>query len=246
LYLVAVVLTKFGVVDQSLFQLKALIDSPMSSAHTLMSLMSSNAPAVAAVPETALALTVPVDSPKLQLKLLKQCDDKTVYHKILKPYPTLELIGGDNVHELKVQAELYKHTEHPSDADEQLPYLEGERVVGFESGRQCYAYFKKLKFSGTSTQIGGAPFMLKFQVVRDVVVGELHRVVAVPGLAVYSKPIFVYSHTTYLKGLGPKPAGGGAKKKSGGGSVRKVRRVFSTQLTKCIFCCFSEAILLPC
>lgn len=161
LYLMAVVLTKFGIVDQSLFQLKALIDSPLTSAHALVSLMSTSAPAVAAVPETALSLAPIDENPKLQLKLVKQSEEKTVYHKILKPYPTLEILGADRpevsdsfgwllyclvfvsppltcskrTKELKVQAELYKYTEHPSDADEQLPYLEGERVVPFKPGR---------------------------------------------------------------------------------------------------------------
>lgn len=93
--------------------------------------------------------------------------------------------------------------------------------------RQCYAYFKKLKFSGTSTQIGGLPFMLKFQVVRDVVVDDHRRLVGVPGLAVYSNPIYVYSHTTYLKG-GPKVA---AAKKKGTRKVRGgPRYVFVLQL----------------
>lgn len=95
LYLVAQLLTTFGVADQSLFQLKALIDSPMTSAHALVSLMSTNTPVVAAVPVENVAIT-PHVNPELKLILLKQCDDKTVYHKILKPYPTLELVGADN------------------------------------------------------------------------------------------------------------------------------------------------------
>lgn len=69
--------------------------------------------------------------------------------------------------------------------------------------------------------------MLKFQVVRDAIVDGHKRVVAVPGLAVYSGPVHVYSHTTYLRG-GPNKVSSstssGRKKSTASGTRKRERR----------------------
>ncbi len=44
------------------------------------------------------------------------------------------------------------------------------------------AVFKKLKINGTSTQIGGHPFQLRFQVMREVQVGHTLRYVPLAGM----------------------------------------------------------------
>jgi hypothetical protein len=102
-----------------------------------------------------------------------------------------------------VQADLCKSGDPTEDADDRevLPYLEGDRIVAFKDG--FHAVFKKLKITGTSTQIGGHPFQIRFQLMREISSNGALRMVPVDGLVLWSVPIMVFSHTTYLKSNKP-------------------------------------------
>lgn len=187
LYVVALVLTKFGIMDQGLLQLKTLMDGPPVTTPSAV----ASAPTTAPVSDTVLAVE---NVGLLRLRIAKQPGLKTVYHKILKPFPTVEVMLGESSKEkldnFLVQAEVCKKGDAQT-----LPYLDGDRTVAIKDGR--FAVFRKLKIGQTSSSIGGHPFQLKFSLLRNMKGGKAAPVV---GSAVYSDPIEVFSHTSYLKG----------------------------------------------
>lgn len=203
------VLSHFGVSDQSLYQLKALVDAPLAPAASLVALLEGpaapvvdvaalsggGAGALVGAPQNATVMVVgarvedalqpvPNTMETVQMRLLKDCSDKTVYHKILKPTPTIELIGVYDTDAYRVNADLFRASDDPNEVlhlpfallrcccartfayrilpkmqvREAVPYLEGERFATFQGS--TLAVFKKLKISGTSTQIGGHPFQV--------------------------------------------------------------------------------------
>jgi hypothetical protein len=79
---------------------------------------------------------------------------------------------------------------------EPLPYLEGERIIEVKDRA---AVFRKLKINTTTTSVG-APFQLRFQLLRKV---DLTTTVIVPGVTCFSGALNVYSHTSYLKDTRP-------------------------------------------
>lgn len=159
---------------------------------------SVSRPMIASTPMVDPAVTMAIVPPgTVGLRFTRQPEMSTVYHKILKPFPTLELIGDETIHEWHVVAELFKAADGiNADWNESLPYLEGERVVPIKNK---FAVFRKLKISMTTTSVG-APFVLRFTICQDRA-GKI----LVPGTSVHTGPLNVYSHTSYLKGKdGPK------------------------------------------
>lgn len=134
-----------------------------------------------------------------QLRIAKQPNAKTVYQRILKPFPAVMLLGS-GVNEaqsnLFVEATLIR-----SDSDGELnQVLDGNKVIRISTG--VFATFKKLKILSTSQQ-QGTLFRLKFQLKRYV--GNVFEIIE--GASVTSNPIEVFSHTIYLneKKNGPPP-----------------------------------------
>eukprot|EP01120_Amphizonella_sp_Union-15-10_P003170 TRINITY_DN1354_c0_g2_i1.p1 TRINITY_DN1354_c0_g2~~TRINITY_DN1354_c0_g2_i1.p1 ORF type:complete len:615 (-),score=76.33 TRINITY_DN1354_c0_g2_i1:170-2014(-) len=130
------------------------------------------------------------DSPEFQLRIVKQPPAKTVYQRILKPFPSIMLLGpgaNENNNNLFVEASLLR-----SDSDIDLPLcLDGNRIIRISGG--VFATFKKLKILSTSQQ-QGTLFRLKFQLKKYV--GNVFEIL--PAVFVTSNPIEVFSHTHYL------------------------------------------------
>jgi hypothetical protein len=125
------------------------------------------------------------------LRIARQPPPKTVYQRILKPPPSVMLVGpgaqGGALSNYFVEASLVR-----SDSDAELPAcIDGTRVERVSNG--VFATFKKLKLLSTSQQ-QGTLFRLKF--VLKKYVGNVFQVL--PKSCVYSEPIEVFSHTQYL------------------------------------------------
>lgn len=131
-------------------------------------------------------------SGQYQLRIARQPPGRTVYQRILKPFPAVMLVGGTAHMEapntnLFVEATLLR-----SDSDVELPLcIEGNRIVRISNG--VFATFKKLKILSTSQQ-QGTLFRLKFVLKRYV--GNVFE--QIPHAHVISNPIEVFSHTLYL------------------------------------------------
>eukprot|EP01117_Protostelium_nocturnum_P010524 TRINITY_DN3790_c0_g1_i1.p1 TRINITY_DN3790_c0_g1~~TRINITY_DN3790_c0_g1_i1.p1 ORF type:complete len:537 (-),score=172.27 TRINITY_DN3790_c0_g1_i1:220-1830(-) len=127
---------------------------------------------------------------QFQLRIARQPPSRTVYQRILKPFPSVMLIGGnaDTINNnLFVEASLMR-----SDSDVELPTcIEGNRIIRISNG--VFATFKKLKILSTSQQ-QGTLFRLKFALKRYV--GNVFEQLS-PAVAV-TNPIEVFSHTLYL------------------------------------------------
>eukprot|EP01121_Diplochlamys_sp_Union-15-3_P012034 TRINITY_DN3551_c0_g2_i1.p1 TRINITY_DN3551_c0_g2~~TRINITY_DN3551_c0_g2_i1.p1 ORF type:complete len:643 (-),score=86.60 TRINITY_DN3551_c0_g2_i1:185-2065(-) len=124
-----------------------------------------------------------------QLRIAKQPPSKTVYQRILKPFPVVMLETqppNDSSSNYFVEASLLR-----SDSDVELPLcLDGNRVVRISTG--VFASFKKLKILSTSQQ-QGTLFRLKFQLKKYV-----RNVFETVPVCIISNPIEVFSHTQYL------------------------------------------------
>jgi hypothetical protein len=125
-----------------------------------------------------------------QLRIARQPPSRTVYQRILKPFPSVMLIGASSEvanNNLFVEATLLR-----CDSDAELPScIEGNRTVRISNG--VFAVFKKLKILST-TQQQGTLFRLKFTLKRYV--GNVFEQVA--NAVTVSNPIEVFSHTLYL------------------------------------------------
>jgi hypothetical protein len=89
LQVVTLLLSRLGVADHALFQLKKLIDADIVAAKQLAPVLSASA----SVPMLNALCTETTGDEVIEMHFSKQCEDKTVYHKILKPFPTIELTG---------------------------------------------------------------------------------------------------------------------------------------------------------
>lgn len=127
---------------------------------------------------------------KLSLRIVQHSPCKTVYRRILKPFPSIGLVGAceSNFYDnLFVEATLLR-----SDCSKELPLdLEGNRMVRI-SKNEC-ATFKKLKIISTSQQMGTL-VRLKFSLKRFV--NNLFE--PVDDIYILSEPIEVFSHILYL------------------------------------------------
>jgi hypothetical protein len=124
-----------------------------------------------------------------QLQIAAQPPAKTVYQRILKPFPAIMLLGGssNDTANLFVEATLIR-----SDSETELPLcLDGSKTIRISSG--IFAVFKKLKILSTSQQ-QGTLFRLRFQLRQY----SGTKFESVPNAYVISNPIEVFSHTQYL------------------------------------------------
>lgn len=125
---------------------------------------------------------------KVSLHISKQPPSKTVYQRILKPYPTVMVCGLENtgLANLFVEAILLR-------ADNEIDArscMEGTVVVKVSNS---FAVFKKLKILTTSQQ-QGTLFKLRF--ILKSYYGSDFR--AIPNTETTSNTIEVFSHTLYL------------------------------------------------
>jgi hypothetical protein len=207
LYVVALVLSRLGVMDHGLFSLKALMDAPsapLSSAAVALDMLGVAPPPRAAAaaaardePLTAEAtLTVGAPIAGARLVLTTPPVANSVYHKLLKPFPTVTVEGVADLRKCFVSAELFKAEGGGRPPREQLPYLEGDRVIEVKDRA---AVFRKLKINTTTTSVGTC-FVLRFQLLRKV---DSANTVIVPEAVCYSGPLNIFSHSSYLKDSKP-------------------------------------------
>lgn len=122
---------------------------------------------------------------RLELRITGAPPAKSVYQRILKPYPVVKVIGADKLvnRVLFLKASLWN-----ADGTSQMTCLDGGLQV---AAQPTTATFKKLKVLNTSVQ-KGTLFKLKFQL---EVFGEREQAL---DLHVWSDPMEVVSHTVYL------------------------------------------------
>jgi hypothetical protein len=126
-----------------------------------------------------------VNGVRLELRITGSPPAKSVYQRILKPYPVVKVIGADKLANrvLFLKASLWN-----ADGTEMLSCLEGGLQV---AAQPTTATFKKLKVLNTSVQ-KGTLFKLKFQL---EIFGEREQSL---DIHVWSDPMEVVSHTVYL------------------------------------------------
>lgn len=122
---------------------------------------------------------------RLELRIIGAPPAKSVYQRILKPYPVVKVIGADKLvnRVLFLKASLWN-----ADGTAQMSCLDGGLQV---AAQPTTATFKKLKVLNTSVQ-KGTLFKLKFQL---EVFGEREQAL---DIHVWSDPMEVVSHTVYL------------------------------------------------
>jgi hypothetical protein len=131
-------------------------------------------------------------SPNFQMgpfvvQLVVQPPTRVVYQRILKPYPTLHVLGPhQTVPNLYIEANLLRR-----DTLDELQYLDGTTLVRVWNG---LATFRKLKITSTSQQ-AGTHFLLRFTLKRY----DVAKFIVVPSTPAISDPIEVFSHSQYLK-----------------------------------------------
>jgi hypothetical protein len=121
-----------------------------------------------------------------QLRIVVQPSAKTVYQRILRPYPAVMLEGAAPGANFFVEVTLCTN-----DGEEPLSCLTGAAKTRISNG--LYATFKKLKVNSTSQQIGSL-LRLRFQLKSF----NGTTFADVPDVTVFSNPIEVFSHTHYL------------------------------------------------
>jgi len=159
-----------------------------------------------------------LESPQLELRVLQQPPSQAVYQRILRPFPTVSVVGfnsatmsnnlfvevnlltqSDNDPQALYQ-NLYKQTISSAEGDKKNLMIGGQRVQRSELGSSpdtLVVVFRKLKILSTTAQQGGAFFVLQF-VLKRYVDNQFENVEGVA--CVISDPIEVFSHTLYLKG----------------------------------------------
>lgn len=122
---------------------------------------------------------------RLELRITGAPPAKSVYQRILKPYPVVKVIGADKLvnRVLFLKASLWN-----ADGTAQMTCLDGGLQV---AAQPTTATFKKLKVLNTSVQ-KGTLFKLKFQL---EIFGEREQAL---DIHVWSDPMEVVSHTVYL------------------------------------------------
>jgi hypothetical protein len=133
------------------------------------------------------------DPSSYQLRIVRQPPNRTVYQRILKPFPSVMLVGGpSNIEQLTNSNLFVEATLLRSDSEVELPLcMEGNRIVRISNG--VFATFKKLKILSTSQQ-QGTLFRLKFTLKRYI--GNVFE--QIPSAVAITNPIEVFSHTLYL------------------------------------------------
>jgi len=154
------------------------------------------------------------------LKVIQQPPSHAVYQRILKPFPTVVVMGVNhikNCHNLFVEVTLVKQEDQDSDSNSVTckgggSPLEGEKknLIGgqlvqrsteTQTPDSLLVVFKKLKVLTTNSQQGTDFFLLKFTLKRYV--DNIFE--TIPNISpVYSDPFEVFSHTLYLKDKGTK------------------------------------------
>jgi hypothetical protein len=153
------------------------------------------------LPDT-LSSTSEVAPSRLYLKIVQQPPSQAIYQRILRPFPTVFLVGQlDSASNYFVEVTLLKKSISLGGGDGYQPVqwvrnggspLDGDRERNLVNG---YAIFRKLKVLTTTSQ-QGAFFVLKFTLKRYV----NNRVEIVPDVdSITSSTIEVFSHTLYLK-----------------------------------------------
>ncbi|KAH3756840.1 calcium-activated BK potassium channel [Pelomyxa schiedti] len=129
-------------------------------------------------------------SGSLSLKIARQPPNKTVYQRILRPFPSVMMIGPTaqlSTENLFIEATLWR-----SDNETELPtFLEGTKIVRISAG--VFATFKRLKILCT-TQQQGTQFCVRFTL-KHYIGNDFFTV---QGATALSDPIEVFSHTLYL------------------------------------------------
>eukprot|EP01117_Protostelium_nocturnum_P009168 TRINITY_DN3282_c0_g2_i2.p1 TRINITY_DN3282_c0_g2~~TRINITY_DN3282_c0_g2_i2.p1 ORF type:complete len:466 (-),score=162.93 TRINITY_DN3282_c0_g2_i2:131-1528(-) len=160
---------------------------------------------------------------KIQLQILQHPPAQAVYQRILRPFPTVAVVGVSHLktcNNLFVEVSLLKQDEYnvgtnPARytsvestkngaplAGEKKHLIGGQLVQRSEAGSNpdtLIVVFRKLKVLTTTAQQGGAFFVLKFILKRYV--DNNFEVVHGVTMAI-SDPMEVFSHTLYLKGRG--------------------------------------------
>lgn len=151
------------------------------------------------------------------MEILQHPPSQAVYQRILKPFPTVAIVGVDSKQAANffVEVNLLKNKADDGAEYQYVPLnpahtgnkkdknlLEGQLVQRSEQGSEgLVVVFRKLKVLTTSAQ-QGALFVLKFSLKRYVD-NILEPVPGVP--PIYSTPVEVFSHSSYLKGR-PSPS----------------------------------------
>lgn len=173
------------------------------------------------------------------LKVIQQPPSHAVYQRILKPFPTVAVMGVShlkNCQNLFVEVNLVKQEDQDSGCESSTnnvvckgggSALEGEKrnLIGgqlvqrsteSQSSDCLVVVFKKLKVLTTNSQQGTDFFLLKFTLKRYV--DNIFE--TVPGVpSVYSDPFEVFSHTLYLKDKGTKVNSSTKRKNSSDNAV---------------------------
>ncbi|KAM9954548.1 hypothetical protein ACTFIW_003148 [Dictyostelium discoideum] len=142
-------------------------------------------------PQRQLAIT-PNNNPSdcFYLKIARQPPPKTVYQRILKPFPQVMICGPgvdtENFSNFYVEVTLLRN----DNQTELVNYIDGTKTSRITGG---FAPFKKLKILSTTQQLRTL-FRLKF-VLKKYISNESQTF---PEATVLSDPIEVFSHTIYL------------------------------------------------
>ncbi|KAL6068917.1 IPT/TIG domain containing protein [Balamuthia mandrillaris] len=154
----------------------------------------------------------------LNIRIAVQPPLKTVYQRILKPFPAVALIyPPDEDQPVNLSGYFVEATLLRGDNGTPIPQcLDGSCIVRFERttwGDPCgvYATFKKLKILSTSQQLQGTLLRLKFTLKRYSG-SSFATMNEVPNCSVISHPIEVFSHTQYLNKKTPKARSSGPKR----------------------------------
>lgn len=181
-----------------LLELKTRIDNDQELMNTENTSTTSTQIDYSTIQRVPNPLGISTDSlSTYSLRIMKQPPPKTVYQRILKPFPTIMLIGGNpdaSTSNLFIETTLLR-----SDTEQELSQsIEGTKIVRIQG---VIATFKKLKILSTSQQ-QGTLFRLKFTLKRYV--GNVFELI--PSATVISNPVEVFSHTLYLTEKNDTPA----------------------------------------
>ncbi len=131
------------------------------------------------------------------MRIVVQPSPKTVYQRILRPYPAVMLEGAEAGANFFVDVTLCT-----ADSEDALACFSGNTKTKISNG--LFATFNRLKITSTTQQIG-ALFRLRFQLKSFNGVSFAD----VPDVYALSNPVEVFSHTHYLnnkkKGFRPAP-----------------------------------------
>jgi hypothetical protein len=147
---------------------------------------------------------------QLELRILQQPPKKAIYQRILRPFPSIQILGLKNVREddgFFVEVSLMKRITQDVQLGALQPVdqtkknlISGSTVQRLEYGGQdvVVSIFRKLKILTTTAQQGNSFFLLRFSLKKYK--SMENRFEDVPDVApVISEPIEIFSHSLYLK-----------------------------------------------